>query len=184
LLSQPRTRPDQRLDERHLCDVGRRARGDDDHSGELVRPAIRLEADDGSAGLRGRRKPGPDIDARQKSRRGQGVGIAGWPYPQHLAERVFSVVVHGDYGGEEAVQNALSTWLRDSGLVEAGHLSQVSRLVGYMEPYATSHEELDRDTAFQEETRIAARALVQAVKLQRRGELKRPDAGLQPARQK
>ena len=34
-----------------------------------------------------------------------------------------------------------------------------------MQPYATSHDDLDRDTAFQEEVRNAARALVQAVKL-------------------
>ena len=33
-------------------------------------------------------------------------------------------------------------------------------------------------SAFQEETRNAARALVQAVKLLRRGELAQPDAGL------
>ena len=47
-----------------------------------------------------------------------------------------------------------------------------------MQPYATSHDELDRDTAFQEEVRNAARALVQAVKLMRRGELQQPDASL------
>jgi hypothetical protein len=53
-----------------------------------------------------------------------------------------------------------------------------------MKPYATSHDDLDADTAFQEEVRNAARALVQAVKLMRRGELRQPDAGLQPPRQK
>ena len=51
-------------------------------------------------------------------------------------------------------------------------------MVGYMQPYATSHDDLDRDTAFQEEVRNAARALVQAVKLTRRGELQQPDANL------
>ena len=35
-----------------------------------------------------------------------------------------------------------------------------SLLVGYMQPYATSHDDLDRDTAFQEEVRNAARALM------------------------
>ena len=53
-----------------------------------------------------------------------------------------------------------------------------------MQPYATSHDELDRDTAFQEEVRNAARALVQAVKLARSGELKQPDADLSPPRKK
>jgi len=53
-----------------------------------------------------------------------------------------------------------------------------------MQPYATSHEALDRDVAFQEEVRNAARALVQGVKLMRRGELKLPDAGLRQPRKK
>ena len=53
-----------------------------------------------------------------------------------------------------------------------------------MQPYATSHDELDRDTAFQEEVRNAARSLVEAVKLVRRGELQQPDAGLQSPRKK
>ena len=39
---------------------------------------------------------------------------------------------------------------------------------------ATSHDALDCDKAFQEETRNAARTLVQAVKLLRRGKLARP----------
>jgi hypothetical protein len=69
-------------------------------------------------------------------------------------------------------------------LIEAGALSQVGAYVGYMRPYATSHDELDADTAFQEEVRNAARSLVQAVKLMRRGELKQPGAGLRPPRQK
>ena len=110
--------------------------------------------------------------------------MAGWPYPQHLAGRLFSVVVHGDYGGEAMVHAAIADWLRGTGLIEAGQMSQLARLVGYMEPYATSHDALDRDTAFQEEARNAARALVQAVKLQRRGELQQPDAGLDTPRKK
>ena len=46
------------------------------------------------------------------------------------------------------------------GLVSAGHAAELDRYVGYYEPYATSHDALDRDRAFQEETRNAARALV------------------------
>ena len=37
------------------------------------------------------------------------------------------------------------------------------RYVGYYEPYAVSHGELDRDDAIFEEMRNAARVLVQAV---------------------
>ena len=110
--------------------------------------------------------------------------LADWPYPQHLAGRLFAVVVHGDYGGVEAVQCAISGWLRDTGLIDAGHKSQIAAMLGYMEPYATSHEALDRDTALQEEVRNAARALVHGVKLARRGELKQPDEGLVAPRKK
>jgi hypothetical protein len=53
-----------------------------------------------------------------------------------------------------------------------------------MRPYATSHDDLDKDTAFQEEVRNAARALVTAVRQLRSGELKPPDAGLREPRQK
>jgi hypothetical protein len=110
--------------------------------------------------------------------------MADWPYPQHLAGRVFSVVVHGDYGGTEMVHAAISQWLRDTGLIEAGYLSQLARMVGYMQPYATSHDDLDRDGAFQEEVRNAARSLAQAVKLLRAGALPQPDADLQSPRKK
>jgi hypothetical protein len=47
-----------------------------------------------------------------------------------------------------------------------------------MEPYATSHQALDEDRDFQEETINAARALGQAVKLARAGKLENPAEGL------
>ena len=70
------------------------------------------------------------------------------------------------------------------GLIEAGHQSQLQRYIGYMEPYASSHQALDKDTGMQEETRNAARALVRAVALMRAGETKQPDAGLKEPRPK
>jgi multimeric flavodoxin WrbA len=110
--------------------------------------------------------------------------LAGWPYPRHLAGRVFSVVVHGDATGARAVRSALADWLTDMGLIEAGHASQLGAYIGYMEPYATSHDALDHDTAVQEETRNAARALVEAVRKLRRGELQQPGADLPEPRPK
>jgi hypothetical protein len=92
--------------------------------------------------------------------------------------------VHGDAAGVDAVTGGLQAWLADMGLIEAGHQSQLGRYIGYMEDYATSHEALDRDEAVQEETANAAGALVQAVKMMRRGELKQPDAGLREPRPK
>jgi hypothetical protein len=43
--------------------------------------------------------------------------------------------------------------------------------VGYYEPYATSHDALDRDGAFQAEVRGAAVTLCEAVEAQRAGKL-------------
>jgi hypothetical protein len=69
-------------------------------------------------------------------------------------------------------------------LIEAGSMSQLGAYVGYMKPYATSHDDLDADLAYQEEVRNAARSLVQAVKLMRKGEFKQPDEALRPPRPK
>ena len=69
-------------------------------------------------------------------------------------------------------------------VVSHGHAAELDRYVGYYEPYATSHEALDRDHAFQAETRNAARALVKAVKLLRLGKLPDPGAGLSEPRPK
>jgi hypothetical protein len=63
-------------------------------------------------------------------------------------------------------------------------MSQLGAYIGYMKPYATSHDDLDGDAGYQEEVRNAARSLVQAVKLMRSGELKQPDEGLRPPRPK
>jgi hypothetical protein len=70
------------------------------------------------------------------------------------------------------------------GLVPAGNSSIVGSYVGYYKPYATSHDEFDQEKDFHEEVRNAARSLVRAVKLLRRGELKRPDAMLANPRPK
>ena len=128
--------------------------------------------------------PDPTSTHGKDAKRAKDIELAGWHYPRHLAGRVFSVVVHGDAAGAETVQNTLTSWLNDIGLIGAGHLSQIGRYVGYMGPYATSHDALDQDVALQGETRNAARALIEAVKLMRLGELKQPDARLREPRPK
>jgi multimeric flavodoxin WrbA len=128
--------------------------------------------------------PDPTSTKGKNAERAKEIELAGWSYPRHLAGRVFSVVVHGDAAGAEAVQDSLTAWLTDMGLIGAGHLSQVGRYVGYMGPYATSHEALDKDIALREETRNAARALTAAVKLMREGGLRQPDERLREPRPK
>jgi len=110
--------------------------------------------------------------------------LAGWPYPRHLAGRVFSVIVHGDAAGTENLRRILSDWMSDIGMISSGHLAMIDRYVGYLTPYATSHDDLDRDTDFQDDVRNAALALVQAVKDRRSGKLQPPDRGLHEARPK
>ena len=89
--------------------------------------------------------------------------LKGWHYPRHLAGRAFSIVVHGDTEGAESVRRALHDWFCDMKLFPAGEDAVLDRYVGYYKPYATSHEELDRDEHFLEETRNAARVLIKAV---------------------
>jgi hypothetical protein len=70
------------------------------------------------------------------------------------------------------------------GLVQAGRKGVLDRHIGYYEPYATSHDALDRDTAVQEEVRNVARSLVRTVRLIRDGKYERPGAGLRDPRPK
>ena len=94
------------------------------------------------------------------------------------------MVVHGDVAGIEPVRRALCDWLDWMGLIDAGAMARLDRFIGYYRPYATSHEELDRDADVQEEVRNAARALAHAVGELRAGRLSDNDAGLKPPRPK
>ena len=57
------------------------------------------------------------------------------------------------------------------GLIDAGDQARLDRYIGYYEPYATSHDALDRDRAFQEESRNVARAVARITRALRRGAL-------------
>src|SRR5215470_10915746 len=128
--------------------------------------------------------PDPTTTGGKDAERAKALELAGWHYPRHLAGRVFSVVVHGDAAGVGTLRQSLTNWLTDMELIEAGHLALIDRYVGYLAPYATSHDDLDRDTDFQDDVRNAARSLVAAVRQLRRGELRPPDTGLQEPRLK
>ena len=112
------------------------------------------------------------------------IEMKGWPFPKHLAGRVYGVVTHGDVAGIEATRYALCDWLDWMGLVDAGSMARLDRFIGYYQPYATSHDELDRDKDVQEEVRNVARAVVNAVAEMRAGKLSRPDAKLERPRVK
>jgi multimeric flavodoxin WrbA len=128
--------------------------------------------------------PDPTTTHGKNPQRAKALELKGWDYPKHLAGRAFAVAVHGDAEGVDNVRTALCDWLTTLGLARAGESGAVGRYLGYMEPYATGHDALDRDTALQEEVRNAARSLVQTVKQIRRGMLTPPDHGLSPPREK
>jgi multimeric flavodoxin WrbA len=128
--------------------------------------------------------PDPTLTHGKDPVKAKQVELAGWPYPKHLAGRVYGVVVHGDVAGIEETRYALCDWLDWMGLVDAGSMARLDRYIGYYEPYATSHEALDRDVAVQEEVRNVARAVAVAVGEARAGRLSMPDRELKRPRPK
>ena len=110
--------------------------------------------------------------------------MKGWDYPKHLSGRAYGVVVHGDVAGIEETLRALSDWLDWMGLADAGTQARLDRYIGYYEPYATSHQALDRDRALEEEVRNVGRAVAAAVADLRANRLSIPDAKLKDPRPK
>ncbi len=115
--------------------------------------------------------PDPTSTSGKNAEKAKALELAGWPYPQHLAGRVYGLVVHGDVGGVDGTIRALSDWLDWMGLIDAGTQARLDRYIGYYEPYATSHEALDRDDALHEEARNVARAVAHAVGEMRAGRM-------------
>jgi multimeric flavodoxin WrbA len=123
--------------------------------------------------------PDPTSTHGKKAAEAKALELKGWPYPKHLDGRHFAVAVHGDTVGAETLRRSLSDWLTDMSLVQASRTAEVDGYIGYMEPYATSHQALDEDEEFQEQTRNAARALGNAILLSREGRYERPDDDLE-----
>src|SRR5437763_12744042 len=113
--------------------------------------------------------PDPTTTHGKTPEEAKSIELKGWDYPKHLKGRMVAVIVHGDAVGAERVCGALHDWLMDLELVPAGATALLDRYIGYYEPYATSHEALDKDDAFMEEAKNAARTLLEAVNEMRRG---------------
>jgi multimeric flavodoxin WrbA len=128
--------------------------------------------------------PDPTSTHGKDPEKAKQIELAGWSFPQHLAGRVFGVVVHGDAAGAEGVRRALAEWLEGSGLIPAGPHATLDRYVGYYGPYASSHEALDEDRAFVQEVENVASAVADAVHLLRSGKLVEPGASLERPRPK
>ena len=113
----------------------------------------------------------PTSTAGKNAGKAKQLEMAGWDYPKHLAGRAYGLVVHGDVAGIEDSRRALSDWLDWMGFINAGTQARLGRYIGYFEPYATSHQALDRDEAVQEEARNVARAVAKTVIELRAGRL-------------
>jgi len=128
--------------------------------------------------------PDPTLTRGKDAKLAKKEELKGWAYPRHLQGRIFSVVVHGDVEGAENVRRSVSDWLKFMKFTPAGPDAEIDRYIGYWEPYATSHDALDRDTDIQAEVRIAAEQLARALKARRAGVLIPTYEGLESPRQK
>ena len=127
--------------------------------------------------------PDPTRTHGKDPARAKQLELDGWDYPRHLAGRAFGVVVHGDSEGAETLRRSLADWLAGMALTQAGAASVLDRYIGYYEPYASSHDALDRDAAVAEEVRNVARSVLQAVAQLRQGR-QEPGQGLAMPREK
>ena len=128
--------------------------------------------------------PDPTATGGKDPAKAKELELAGWPYPKHLAGRTYGVVVHGDAEGTDILRRSLTGWLQDMHLVQAHPVATIDRYIGYYEPYATSHDALDRDLSVQKEVENTALSLVETVRQVRSGKYRRPDAGLEAPRPK
>jgi len=128
----------------------------------------------------------PDLTSThgKDAAKAKAIELAGWDYPKHLAGRAFSVVVHADAAGAENLRRILVDWMTDLEMIPAGPVAGIDRFIGYYEPYATSHDDLDKDKDVQAEVKNTALELVETVRQIRSGQYKRPDANLEEPRKK
>ncbi len=113
--------------------------------------------------------PDPTSTSGKDPDKAKRLELAGWPYPKHLAGRLYGLVIHGDVAGIEVTRRNLADWLDWMGLVAAGTQSALERYIGYFEPYATSHEALDTDLAVQQEARNVGQRVALSVQALRAG---------------
>ena len=128
--------------------------------------------------------PDPTTTRGKDPAAAKALELAGWPYPRHLAGRAFAVVAHGDSQGHEGVREALTEWLTSIGMIQAGASAAVDTLIGYWEPYATSHDKLDAQPETFIQVENAAQSLANMVRAIRTGAYRAPDEGLRNPRQK
>ncbi|HEY4182950.1 MAG TPA: flavodoxin family protein [Kofleriaceae bacterium] len=124
--------------------------------------------------------PDPSSTHGKDVAKAKAIELAGWGYPKHLAGRTFSAIVHGDYAGADTVRRILHDTLVDMDLEPAGVQGDLDRLIGYLKPYATSHDDLDEDRDLFTEVRNAMKVLVARTQQLRRGIPRESDGVREP----
>lgn len=127
--------------------------------------------------------PDPTTTGGKDPKKAKQLELAGWSYPRHLRGRTFGVVVHGDTAGTEALRRSMTDWANDMQLLPVEG-AQLDRMVGYFEPYATSHAALDGDGALWRELENVCRALHRRTLEVRARKVSRADEGLEDPRPK
>jgi multimeric flavodoxin WrbA len=122
--------------------------------------------------------PDPSSTHGKTAKEAKELELKGWPYTKHLKGRHFGIIAHGDSVGAETARRFLADWLTDMDMISAGGMAEADGYIGYMKPYATSHQDFDDDKAFQEQARNVARALGAAIDLARTGHMENPGKGL------
>jgi hypothetical protein len=82
--------------------------------------------------------------------------------------------------GVDGNRRPLADRLDWMGPIDAGRRFRLGRDIGYWQPYATSHEAVDRDEAVQDEARQVARAVARVTREMRAGKIQPPLRQPQP----
>lgn len=128
--------------------------------------------------------PDPTSTHGKDAAMAKALELKGWDYPKHLAGRAFSIVAHGDAAGPENLRRMLTDWLTDIGMISAGPTAVMDTWIGWYQPYATSHEDLDKDKDLFAEVGNAALALANQIRLIHSGKFRAPDEDLHDPREK
>jgi multimeric flavodoxin WrbA len=128
--------------------------------------------------------PDPTTTNGKDPKAAKALELKGWPYPKHLAGRAFAVLAHGDAAGPENLRRMLVDWLNDIGMIQAGAYAAIDSFIGWYEPYATSHDDLDRDKPLFKQVENAAISLGRMVTDMRAGRYRAPNQGMHNPREK
>ena len=90
--------------------------------------------------------PDPTSTDGKEAEEGQGDRAGRLEYPKHSPAAPSGVVVHGDVAGIEGAAPRAVRLARHGPGAGRQRRATLDRYIGYYEPYATSHDALDRDS--------------------------------------